>query len=33
LEAEEQVERDTEMTKDIVQMSAAEVKNKLLKLA
>lgn len=33
LEAEEQVEREVEITKDIVKMSAAEVKNKILKLA
>lgn len=33
LEVEEQIERDTEITKDIVKMSSSEVKNKILKLA
>ena len=33
LQAEDAVERNVEITKDIIQMSASEVKNKLLKLA
>lgn len=33
MEAEEQIERDVEITKDILKMSASEVKNKILKLA
>ncbi len=32
-EAEESVEREVEITKDIIKMSASEVKNKILKLA